>query len=96
MARATGLRGAPLSAAAVVSAVKDGKELGLKATERSTKHFPAWNHDDIDAGLQSMSPKHLTREAFRPVANDSGTKLSGRRNPKPGSLKTVGNEEHGH
>ncbi len=96
MTRAARLRGTPLSAAAVVSAVKDGKELGLKATERSTQHFPARNHDDIDAELQPMSPKHLSGEAFRPVANDGGPEFPGRRNPQPGSLKIIGHEEHGH
>ncbi len=81
MTRAARLRGTPLSAAAVVSAVKDGKELGLKTTERSTQHFPARNHDDIDAELQPMSPKHLSGEALRPVANDGGPEFPGRRNP---------------
>lgn len=89
MIRAARLRGSPPSAAAVVSAVKDGKELGLKATERSTQHFPARNYDHINAGLQPVSPKHLTRETFRLVANDCGPQFAGRRNPQPRTLKIV-------
>lgn len=55
----------------------------LEAGKGRIKHFPARHDDDVQAGLDLMTPEDLASEPFRAISLDRGTKLPAGRDAQP-------------
>jgi len=66
-----------------VASLKGVGVIGFKAGEGGIEHFPARHDDDVEAGLDLMTPEDLAGQPFDTISLNRSAQFPCRRDTKP-------------